>query len=345
MPNGRARRRGALALIIGTVAGLLLVEGGLRSVVGYHGTAPPGDIQYDRELGWTLAPDRKEWQSAIGYGVWVTTDAEGLRIDGRVETQRTTSPLPTLLVLGDSYAFGYGVSGDAMFASALQHELARSPAPYRVRTAGVPGYSTDQEYLRWRRLASAVRPTHVLLLFHSSDLIDNLHTSVIMGPDRYFKPRFELRDDRLELKGVPVPDKQRLVPPGIGEALKAWVRPLATYSLVQAGAQRMGSAPANVPAQPADAPPEADAITAALLAALDRDTRASGADLTVALVPASPVVTRRVAAICLAQRIPFIDLGPAFADARDVALPFDRHWNARGHAIAAQAVAATIRAR
>jgi len=265
--------------------------------------------------------------------------------DAAAPSAGTPAP-PTLLVLGDSYAFGFGVAGADMFATALERELAGSPTPFHVRTAGVPGYATDQELLRWRRVAPVVRPRRVVLLFHQSDLIDNTRQSTVMGPERYYKPRFELRDGRLTLTGVPVHEKERLVPAGAEEPLKERLRPLALYALVQSALLRARppqQRAADQAALPADAPPEADAITAALVAALSRDVHDAGADLTVALVPAGEVVTARVAAVCRAQRIPFVDLGPAFAGARDVRLPYDGHWNARGHALAAHVLAAALK--
>jgi hypothetical protein len=332
--------RPSLALILGTAAGLLLAEGGLRVALGYHGITPTRDIQYDRELGWTLIPGVHAWQSAIDYGVWVTTDADGLRVDERA--QAAASPDPTLLILGDSFAFGYGVAASDMLATALERELSRTATPYRVRTAGVPGYATDQELLRFRRLAPIVRPRRVLLLFHDSDFVDNTRTSVVIGPERYFKPRFELRGGRLDLAGVPVPPKERVSPETMFEPVKSWMRPLASYALVQMVSRRAAAA-ARSDVGPAPAvTTDADAITEALVSALDREVRAAGADLMIAVASSDPHGARRVGRICRAQNLPLVDLSSAVAG-RDVRLPYDGHWNARGHALAARAIAAAVR--
>lgn len=336
--------RPGVALLVGTVVAFLLAEAVLRVGFGYHGLTPAQNIEYDRELGWTLMPARHEWQSALDYGVWVTTDADGLRTDDRGGGVSTAGPPhPTLLILGDSFAFGYGVPADAMLASAIERELANTPSPYRVRTAGVPGYSTDQELLRWRRVAASVRPTRVLLLFHASDLVDNMRDSVVMGPERYFKPRYELNGNALELTAVPVPRKQTRRS-GAFEPIKASFRAFATYALVQMSLRRTASPTTTVEAvRPEATPLQADRIAAALLTTLDREVRSIGAELTVALVPADLQVTARVAAICRASHLPLVDLGPAFAGRRDLLLPYDGHWNARGHAVAAHAIAARLR--
>src|SRR5262249_61513937 len=128
-------------------------------------------------LGGTVANTGHVWQSGLVYGVWTTTDRDGLRIADDAAADRPARP--TLLVLGDSYAFGFGVAGGEMFAIALERELAGSLTPFHVRTAGVPGYATDQELLRWRRLAPVVKPRRAGLLFHQSDLVDNTRQSTV----------------------------------------------------------------------------------------------------------------------------------------------------------------------
>ncbi len=339
-------RRPALASIVGTVAGLLLAEGALRTA-GFHGLDLHSAIEYDSELGWTVATNAHVWQSDLDFGVWITTDRDGLRVaEGPVAVAANEAARPVLLVLGDSYAFGHGVAGDDMFATALERELAGSRTPFHVRTAGVPGYATDQELLRWRRLAPVVKPRRVVLLFHQSDLIDNTVPSTVMGSERYYKPRFELHGGQLALTGVPVHGKERLASAGAAEPLKERARPFAIYAAAQSALLHAWPAQEHAADQavPADVLREADTITAALVGELAREVHQTGADLTVALVPADSDVTARVAAICRAQQLPFIDLGSVFTGARGVELPIDGHWNARGHALAARTVAAALSA-
>ena len=346
MPRARGYRRRALALAFGTLAAVVAAEGLARGL-GYHGLADPRVFQYDAEIGWTLIPNRHEWHSALDFGVWITTDADGLRAGARPADSPAHPMRPTVLVLGDSFAFGWGVRGDQSFPTVLEGELANTRAPYRIRTAGVPGYSTDQEYLLWRRLAAVVRPKVVLLLFHPSDFSGNVQASQVMGRNIYFKPRFQLADGTPHLAGVPVPDKREWIPSGVTEPLRRWLRPFANYAIAQAAVQRFRGRQTNLAAastpRPPELTPDALAVTAALIAALNRDVRATGADVLVALTPSDGATAQRLGDICRTQSIPFIDLQPAFSGQRDVLLPFDKHWNAHGHAIAARAVAAVLR--
>src|SRR5205823_5303932 len=156
----------------------------------------PRIFRYDPELGWTLQPHVHAWQSQLDFGITIDTDDLGLRAPPGRDAGEDRPPPRRVVVLGDSFAFGWGVDGEHMFSSALERELVGRPEKYSVRTLGVPGYSTDQELLQWRRLSPRLRVDRVVLLFHESDLPGNVQDSVVMGRVRYFKPRFTLVDGR-----------------------------------------------------------------------------------------------------------------------------------------------------
>src|SRR5262249_61941894 len=98
-----------------------------------------------------MAKDAHVWQSGLDFGAWITTDQDGLRVADGAAARAADLSRPTLLVLGDSYAFGFGVSGDDMFAAALERELSDSRPAFRVRTPEGPGYATAQDLMRGRR--------------------------------------------------------------------------------------------------------------------------------------------------------------------------------------------------
>lgn len=73
---------------------------------------------------------------------------------------------PRVLVLGDSYAFGYGVDDEDTFA----HQLGRRLAGASVLNFGVPGYDLVQQARRLERDAGAWSPAAVVLALHPNDL-------------------------------------------------------------------------------------------------------------------------------------------------------------------------------
>jgi len=340
-------RRHLLIVASSTILTLVLAEGVvLRGVLRYNGLSDLAIYERDIELGWTIVPNARGWHAALDFGLWLRSDEHGFRSpvdDG------PAPPVPEgaqqILVLGDSFAFGWGVAADRMFSTELERQLSPRGRPYAVRTAAVPGYSTDQEYLQWRRLSTHVHPDRVVLLFHQSDPPGNIREWSDMGKFSYGKPRFDIANGRLALVNVPVPDKRLLAPDSALEPAKKLLRPLAMYAVLQSAMRNGIHLPApRVAAQPVPVlDPAAYTVTAALLEALDADIRAHGATLFVALIPTEPVMTARLAEICHTLGIAFLDLQPAFANQTDVLLVHDGHWNAKGHAIAARAVAPFVR--
>ena len=76
-------------------------------------------------------------------------------------------------------------------------------------------------------------------------------------------------------------------------------------------------------------------------AAFNRDAQAHGAALLVVLIP-GPALSAPLAAICRDAGIAFLDLTPRFAGQDDLTFKYDGHWNARGHQVAADAIAPVL---
>jgi lysophospholipase L1-like esterase len=320
--------------------GLLAVEYVLlRGALGYHGIVDAQVFEHDDELGWKLEPNVEALSSELEFAVTVRTDAMGLRTSGRTDVRRSGSRL--VLVAGDSFAFGWGVEGDQTLSARLQAALAARGVQAAVINAGVPGYSTDQEYLLWRRLEPPLGPEAVVLLLSGNDPPADKESSVSMSGAIYSKPFFQVSNGALELHGVPVPGKEPAVVLSSLEPLKARLRPLAAYAL-----GRRFNATLHAPSASESGPEPATAtdsipITGAILAAFNRELRAQGGKLLVALIP-SPTVRDALSQICNREGIAFLDLDPAFAGHPDWVFKYDGHWNARGHQGAADAIVSAL---
>jgi lysophospholipase L1-like esterase len=262
----------------------------------------------------------------------------GLRTSGHTDAWRS---IPRrVLIMGDSFAFGWGVEGEEMVSARLQEALAARDVQAAVLSGGVPGYSTDQEYLLWQQLEPKVHPQVAVVLISGNDPPADRAASVNMSGAIYSKPFFRVAGAGLELHGVPVPDKQPLPSSSSSlEPVKARFRPLAAYALVRQFISSVRSSPA--PDGETVSAVDMLSVTGAILAAFNRDLRARGGQLLVVLIP-SPDVREAVARICGEEGIRFLDLGPAFAGHPDLTFKYDGHWNARGHQAAANAVLPVI---
>src|SRR5579871_5622704 len=162
----------------GVLTALLAVEGLLRLCPALAGprSTPAEKIfftRYDPELGWAPRPQIAGIHRDDGFSVFVSQNAWGLRAAADVGPARRVPGRRRVLVLGDSYVWGYGAS---------QHEIFTDPrvAGDRVDLVnfGVSGYGTDQELLFYRRLGTRFDVDEVALVFTPyNDVENNLEPS------------------------------------------------------------------------------------------------------------------------------------------------------------------------
>jgi hypothetical protein len=156
---------------------------------------------YDAELGWFPVPNTTSLfagqASNTARTIHVQNNSLGLR---DIEPER--GPKPTILVLGDSYVWGYDVEADERLTEFLRRRL----PDHRIVNAGVSGYGTDQEYLLLRRLWDRRRPEVVILVTFYNDHQDN------SGNYGYwaYKPYFQVSPAGGEFRGQPVPRSRYL---------------------------------------------------------------------------------------------------------------------------------------
>jgi lysophospholipase L1-like esterase len=103
-------------------------------------------------------------------GVEYKTNSLGFR--GRDLNDLDPTPDDIILVLGDSYAFGYGVSLEESFPFLLEEDLSRKypHLPTKVINLGIPGYNTAQELATLREATRRLRPNLVLIAYHLNDI-------------------------------------------------------------------------------------------------------------------------------------------------------------------------------
>lgn len=105
-----------------------------------------------------------------------------------------------ILILGDSFAYGYDSEMHERYSEILDNNL----QDYEIFNLGVSGYSTDQELLLLKEYFHLINPDLVYLLYCHNDWYGNSVNHVYNG---YYKPYYILDSETklIRLKGIPVP--------------------------------------------------------------------------------------------------------------------------------------------
>jgi lysophospholipase L1-like esterase len=304
----------------------------LVRALGYHG-APESVITNayrvdDSVLDWRYVPNSEVKAGRVVYRY----NAAGYR-DGDHAVEKPAA-VKRIVVVGDSVSEGYGVEWPEVFASALQSRLGSA---WEVINLAAGGLNTRQEVHLFERDGRRYAPDRVIVNFVLNDADFD---SKLQGAQRYIREK----DARIGLINLPV-----------DPTLKRWLKSSALVYLVKerlefVKARVVGADEADhfsrVWAQEANREKVRTAL-GRLAAVRDEDRF----DVVLVIWPVLTDFQRyRFQAIHdwvagEARRVGFsvVDLLPAFSRLRyetlQVAAEDNVHPNARGHALAVQAVA------
>jgi hypothetical protein len=283
--------------------------------------------RYDELLGWSHMPGETGQFEHVEFSVKVSMNSHGLR-DKEYSLQRPEDK-NRLLVLGDSFGWGFGVEHEQIFTEILE----KKHPDWEIINASVAGYSTDQQLLYLKHRGLRYQPDVVLLLFHPNDVGGNNNTE----QHGYNKAKFQLTNDRLVLTNHPVPEarfNQRIRQTIVSNTY--FFRNLLESSI--ALRDRLTQPQAML--QPGADNNANYALTIRLLLALHDVIKQNEAQLIVASVPLNnDVLDKILRAELQAATIPYLSLDEALSSsAEPVTFERDAHWNATGHQIVATTV-------
>ncbi|MBN1237320.1 MAG: hypothetical protein JXB36_02405 [Gammaproteobacteria bacterium] len=286
-----------------------------RAVTALKQRAAPWQqlIEYAPKVGWKPRPSMRTYAYA-DKPFYVTTDADGWR-------GSTTLTDSDVVVFGDSYAFGYGVSDDACFTELSER--------VRIKPIGINGYNMVQELLWMRQLAPELKSKLVIwFVYHGNDLYENLQPNLGRYPMPYVRNGSD--PDRWEIVTEHVaPRRWR------GDVDRDYYRALAEICTPATALSRRAFS-------------ACDYLLREGRAVCDR----AGAQLAVMSIPdvtqISDLHRKRLLAVapepdCLDTRLPDVRLGAACARLDVTFVPLydhlrledhklhDAHWNERGH--------------
>ena len=326
----------------------------------------------DGRLGFALRPGVRVRHVEPDFSVTVAVNALGMRGPDRGLSRPAGAA--RILLLGDSFAFGWGVEQEEAFGARLERLLSERVGPVEVLVAAVPGYSTDQHYIYLQTQGLALHPDLILLASGENDLTELSLDRLTLGADRLpvrVEPMWRMIDATGHMR-YRAPGRVAL--PREPWPWEAWLRDHSLlYHWLRFRAAKAAAAGAVWRAQPAapdwlsrdpdleiarvqpDDLQRALAVSPSfrlryhlfLVDAMERAARARGIRLRTLLVahsgetrPADPILAGLHAA-CAAWGEACFDSArtiPA-ADTAQCTFAHDTHWNGEGHRRIGEALA------
>jgi lysophospholipase L1-like esterase len=343
--NGRAWLIN-LALLIGSiVVALVLGEIAFR-LMGWQPmyVSPERDRfwKYDSLLGWAHQPGQEGIFETRQFRTFVRINQKGLRDREHAYTRSGDSQ--RILVLGDSFAWGYGVEDSERVSQLLEAALNAE-----VINAGVSGYSTDQELL-WLRGEGVRYDTDLIILFFTGNDIG--HNRQQLVNTIYYKPRFVNDAGQLSLTGYPVPQisaQDRFVYQLSQHSALAFYLVQRYFDLLSAYREmRANSENSNPAVTGASSPGDSFGLTIALLDEVRVIADSKGAPLMIVATDRwwNGSATETYADFIGALRaegflVLDVEAQPGF-DFDAMTIPDDGHWSKAGHEFVATEIEALI---
>ncbi|HET8679683.1 MAG TPA: SGNH/GDSL hydrolase family protein, partial [bacterium] len=174
------------AIALGGVIAFGIAEVGLR--LFYPQMTGPAMHTYDPRTGSRPVPNLRGRFNVPGrYSFTFSNDELGMRVTGIVPRE---SAKTRILLLGDSYAYGVGVSDHETFAYLLERRLSTTPLRAAVMNAGTGGKGTDYAARFFETIGRDLRPDLTILCFFSNDYLDNEASTIYtVASDGTLTPR------------------------------------------------------------------------------------------------------------------------------------------------------------
>jgi len=343
-----------VAIIVGLLIAGLLGEAALRLIIpsrlarGRHEHS--FFCRFDREIGWVPLENVTGVHNAKRATSVVHQNQYGMRGPDDMQLNRTSGK-KRVLVLGDSYVWGFGVDQSKLFSAPEVHGTNEE-----ILNLGVSGYGTDQEYLLYLRKGTAFDVDQVFIAFTPyNDITNNL----ALEQYTYLKPYFTLEDGQLVLHNSHIHERKFNT---IASVLNRHSRVLNLLTEFVRNVEDFFN-PAKPKEFAADAVTESDRygidLTVAIMKKLQEAVTAHHAEFCVIFIPHKPHIEKHlpdnhpfvplIAAGLTRAGIHYREPYPEFLKAAVAGgHPFndpDNHFSAEGHALFAKFLTDTEEAR
>lgn len=275
--------------------------------------------QYDSLLGWSHIPLVTGSQTISGASVEIKTNSKKLRGD---EFEYARNAKTRILILGDSFAWGFGVNKNKRFSEIIESKNNN----LELINAAVAGYSTDQQLIYYINEGYKYEPDYVLLLFCENDFLGNTLSQIHW----YNKPFYRYENAKLTLKGIAVPrqssyQKLRKILSGSSYLISFILKRITTLNAKSYSIKNFSFSDAAI-------------LTEGIIKQLNDACRTNKAQLLLVGIPMPREETDLLSSVARKYSFGFLDLSLYFKNEKDYVLLNDGHWNSKGHAIAGEAI-------
>ena len=139
-------------------------------------------------------PNRNYWHTTPEYRINIQTNSKGIRAPEEIPYEKPAG-VKRIVVLGDSFGIGYGVDLENTFTNQMKNFLTEAGVISQIVNLSVSGHGTSEQLIVFREQGWKYQPDLVLLVWHGSDLADNVRANL-----------YSLEDDRL------VPENKTYLP-------------------------------------------------------------------------------------------------------------------------------------
>ncbi len=283
--------------------------------------------RYHPRLGWV--PIANLAKVEVGDHPPVSTNSRGLRSMREIPYEKPAGR-KRIVAIGDSYTFGFDGEDEEIWPFVLEEAI----GGWDVVNLGVFGYGIDQQLIMLQDEGVRYDPDVVIVGFYELDA-----DRALLSFREFAKPRFELRDDQLELTNVPVPTPEQIL------AQHAHRAPIS-YALHWYRQRSQARQTTREQASP-QYRSERSALVKAILQQMQQDIADCGARMLVMFIPEKAYgesempVRDDLKAWSDPIGYAFVDLDPIF-DAlsdREARSAYSGHFNPLGNVVVARALA------
>ena len=287
--------------------------------------------RYDSLIGWSHIPGQTGRFNHRDFSVAVRINKEGLR-DREYSFIRNEKK--RMLILGDSFGWGFGVEEDDRFSEIIE----KSNAHWEIINASVSGYGTDQEYIYLKDRGINFHPDVVLVLFNVSDFTNNTQKEQYW----YNKPYFVLENNNLVLRNIPVPKpiiKKRIQCYLYGRTYLGVCIQKAKQILSNSISQRRKNIQKSIDSEKSNENQYTYEMTKTLIIAMNRFCSDQNIKFVLVSTPMDSASVSFFEKMACSENISYLKLDSYHSLSNDdTHFKHDGHWNRLGNKIAAEAI-------